>query len=300
MQVVVPPAAVADDHTVSIFVVNTTGMNGAPYPTYQYRAVHALKITSVLPNRGGIAGGEWPSIFGSGFLATTAVKVGGKPANFIVNSDYQITIQTPPMDVPFLYNVSVETASEVTPSTPASHYLYLGRPELRGMDHHLGLTSGGEQLTITGDQLIGVTGVDFGSIPVSFEVASNNSIITMVPACAAGTVVVTLHSTRGDSALTLGSLFTYRTPGTPLVTQVDANRGSTAGGETVVIHGSGFTGVASVRFGDTTPAVSFTIDSDEQITAIAPRRSVPALVNVFVDTSSGSNPNGPASWYLYR
>jgi hypothetical protein len=298
---IVPPSATPDDAVVSVVVTTPVGTSPSTSGNaYLYRTVHALSISSILPNRGGVAGGEWPSIYGSGFLATTAVKMGGKPVDYYVNSDYQITIQTPPMEVPYLYNVSVETATATTVSSPASHYLYLGPAELWGLDHHLGMTAGGDQLTIQGDQLLGVTAVDVGPSGAPFSIVDNHTIVATVPPCAAGTVVVTLRSPYGDSTLSLGSLYTYRTPGTPIVTEVVTNRGPLAGGGTVVIRGSGFAGAAGVRFDDATPATSFTVDSDTQITAVVPPRASAALVNVFVDNANGANPNGPTSWYLYE
>ncbi len=55
----------------------------------------------------------------------------------------------------------------------------------------------------------------------------------------------------------------------PTVTSISPTGGSIAGGTSVTITGTNFTGATAVRFG-TLDASSFTVDSDTQITAIAP------------------------------
>ncbi len=89
----------------------------------------------------------------------------------------------------------------------------------------------------------------------------------------------------------------------PTVKALSPRQGLAAGGNTVVITGTGFIGTTGVRFGATRPAASFTVDSDTQITAVSPAPAVvPAsstIVNVFVDTPGGSNGNGGAAWFTY-
>lgn len=53
------------------------------------------------------------------------------------------------------------------------------------------------------------------------------------------------------------------------ITAVVPTFGGTAGGTSVVLTGSGFTDATSVMFGDT-PATSFTVDTDGQVTAVSP------------------------------
>ena len=79
----------------------------------------------------------------------------------------------------------------------------------------------------------------------------------------------------------------------PVPLTATPNHGSTAGGTTVVIAGSGFTGttavglriVGFVNF----PAASFTVDSDTQITMVtAPDTYVPAAFDVYVTNPAGT------------
>ena len=83
----------------------------------------------------------------------------------------------------------------------------------------------------------------------------------------------------------------------PNVTDVDPNGGLITGGEEVVITGTSFTGATEVTFGGT-PATSFTVDSDTQITAIAPMHA-PGNVQVMVIKGSWESADTSADDYTY-
>jgi IPT/TIG domain-containing protein len=72
----------------------------------------------------------------------------------------------------------------------------------------------------------------------------------------------------------------------PKIAGVAPASGVQAGGATVVISGSGFTGTRSVRFGSAN--AGFHVDSDSQITATAPAVGTAGKVTVTVDGSGGS------------
>jgi hypothetical protein len=72
----------------------------------------------------------------------------------------------------------------------------------------------------------------------------------------------------------------------PVVSSISPNQGSESGGTSVIVTGTGFTSVVTVRFGAKT-ATSFTVNSSTQITAVAP--SGTGTVNVSVTTSGGTS-----------
>ena len=72
--------------------------------------------------------------------------------------------------------------------------------------------------------------------------------------------------------------------------------GSSAGGDTVVITGSGFTGATGVGF-DVTSAADMTVDSDTQITAISPAGT--GTVDITVTTPDGTSPASSADQFTY-
>ena len=82
------------------------------------------------------------------------------------------------------------------------------------------------------------------------------------------------------------------------VTALSPNFGPVAGGNTVDIIGSGFTGVTAVNFGFT-PATSFIFVNDGFITAVAPEASI-STVTVGVTTPLGTSPTSAGSYYAYQ
>jgi hypothetical protein len=87
-------------------------------------------------------------------------------------------------------------------------------------------------------------------------------------------------------------LYTY--VALPTLTAAVPNLGSASGGTTVVLTGTGLTGVTAVDFGGT-PATSFTVDSATQITAVAPAGTGTVQVTA---TTAGGTSNGVAYTYV--
>jgi hypothetical protein len=153
----------------------------------------------------------------------------------------------------------------------------LAAPTLHAFAPTKGLT--GIEVTITGTNFTGATGVAFGGVPaVSFTVDSDTQIRAIVPAGAAsGKVIVTAHSGI------VASLSSFEALNPPSLIAFNPTSGMP--GTEVTITGSGFTGATNVKFGDFA-ASSFTIESDTQIRAIVPTDAVSAKVTVV--TSNGT------------
>lgn len=84
----------------------------------------------------------------------------------------------------------------------------------------------------------------------------------------------------------------------PEVTLVSPPSGSIAGGDVVTITGKNLNGASAVEFGST-PAASFTVDSDTEVTATTPRGARPGKVDVSVKTIAGKNANTRFDDYVY-
>ena len=82
----------------------------------------------------------------------------------------------------------------------------------------------------------------------------------------------------------------------PVVTAISPLSGAGAGGTTVTVTGSGFTGATSVQFGASS-ASTMTIVSDTQITATSPAGS--GTVDVTVATPAGTSATSPADQFTY-
>jgi hypothetical protein len=164
-----------------------------------------------------------------------------------------------------------------------------GGPTVSNVSPSAGLIEGKTSVTITGANFTGATAVNFGTKPAaSFTVNSATSITAVSPAEPAGTVDVTVTTPEGTSAISSADHFTYVPPGpAPTVTKVSPATGPVAGGTSVTITGTNFSGVTAVKFG-ATAASSFIVNSATSITTIAP--AVPAgKVDVTVTTPNGTS-----------
>ncbi len=105
---------------------------------------------------------------------------------------------------------------------------------------------------------------------------------------------VTPAGTAGPTAVTIGAIggsvsagnFTYVAP--PVISGLAPTSGLAAGGTSVVITGTGFTGATAVQFG-ATAAASFVVNSDTQITAVSPAGSGSVTVGVTTPYGSGTS-----------
>ena len=85
----------------------------------------------------------------------------------------------------------------------------------------------------------------------------------------------------------------------PEVVSISPSFGSVTGGTVVTIAGKNFLNASAVQFG-ATPAASFTVDSDTEITATVPGVLRPGLVDVTVTTIAGENADTRFDDYVYR
>ena len=93
-----------------------------------------------------------------------------------------------------------------------------------------------------------------------------------------------------------GNSVTLTETGPPTVTGLSPGNGTPAGGTTVTITGTEFTGVTAVDFGSTA-ATSFTFVSESSITAVAPAGT--GDVAVTVTTPLGTSALSSADLYYY-
>jgi hypothetical protein len=158
-----------------------------------------------------------------------------------------------------------------------------------------GPEAGGTTVTITGTNFTGASAVKFGSTnATSFTVNSTTSITAMSPA-GTGTVDVTVTTSGGTSATSSADQFTYVVP--PAITQVKPIKGRSAGGTTVTITGTGFTGATAVKFG-TVDATTFKVSSDTIIKAVSPAETA-GTVDIRVTTPNGTSAITSADHYKF-
>ena len=194
-------------------------------------------------------------------------------------------------------------------------------PAVTGVSPATGSTVGGSTVTITGTGLAAATVVRFGGVAGTITADSGTRItVTSPPSIGtvdktvttaavtadsgtqitgtgtdtgSGTVDITVTTSVGTSHSTTADHYTYTAP-RPAVTGVSPDGGSTAGGTTVSITGTGLAGATGVRFGGV--AGTITADSSTQITVTSPPGA--GTVTVTVITPAGTSKT-TAGHYTY-
>jgi hypothetical protein len=170
-------------------------------------------------------------------------------------------------------------------------------PAITSVSPSSGSTTGGTPVTIKGSGFTGATGVAFGNVPATDVVVESSTKVTAVaPAQPAGLHNVYVTTPGGTSASVFGDLYTYLAP--PAITSVSPNSGPPAGGTSVTITGSGFTGATGVAFGNV-PATSLVVVSSAKITAVAPAQPA-GLHNIYVTTPVGTSAAVEGDLFAYN
>src|SRR5581483_9526491 len=124
----------------------------------------------------------------------------------------------------------------------------MAEPIVTGIDPSSGDPAGGTSVVISGSGFSGATDVGFGDADAADMSVDSDSQITAVSPGGSGTVDVTVITPAGTSETSAADQFTY--VGLPVVSGIDPSSGDPAGGTSVVISGSGFSGATDVGFGD--------------------------------------------------
>ena len=255
-------------------------------------------VTNVDPQFGLPAGGTSVTISGRNFTGATAVKFGSTDAaSFEVNSENAITAIAPAGTG--TVDVTVTTPEGTSTSSTADQFIYSAVPTLTKVSPGKGPATGDTTVTITGSNFIGATAVLFGSNDAtSFTVNSATKITAVSPAEPAGKVDVTVTTLGGTSAIVSKDHYSF----TPTVTGPSPNTGSTTGGTSMTISGTGFalgTTATSFQFGKT-KATSVNCTSTTECTVVSPAHEA-GIVDVHAVVNKVASPkNAPADQFTYE
>ena len=181
-------------------------------------------------------------------------------------------------------SVTLSSTNGGTGNTSNASLTVVPPPTVTSVSPNSGPTAGGTSVTITGTTFTGASSVTFGgTAAASFSVVNATTITATVPAGAAGTASVIVTTPSGSNAA--NTLYSW--VASPTVTSVDPGSGPTAGGNTVTITGTSFTGATAVAFAGTA-ASSFTVVNATTITATVPSGAA-GSASVIVTTPGGSN-----------
>jgi len=259
-------------------------------------------VTRIAPPTGTTEGGTTVTITGTGFTGATKVAFGTVAAtSYKVLSDTEITAVSP-AQAASIQNIHVTTPGGTSePVVAVDPFTYVTpAATVTGVTPPAGTTAGGTTVTITGTGFTGATSVAFGAVAAtSYTVVSDTEITADSPAQAASIQNIQVTTAGGISTpVAAVDTFTYKVP-VPAVTRIAPPTGTTSGGTTITITGTGFTGATKVAFG-TVAATSYTVVSDTDITAVSPAQ--PASTRYIIVTTAGgtSTPVAAVDQFTYR
>jgi hypothetical protein len=259
-------------------------------------------LNFVSPRSIPVSGGSIVSIVGVGFTNATRVQFGANrdATSFSIYDDQHILAIAPaiPAAQAGYVVVYVTTPKGTTINTSAAYLAYVAPPSVTSLAPRRGSTAGGDQITLTGARLASAFRVEIDGVQASFTVNSGTELVVTTPAHAAGSGQVKVWTPNGTSVTNLSTIYTYDTPGAPVVTATSPTSGPTAGGTAVTLTGTGFTGTTAVTVGGAPAA--FTVVSSTQIMLTTPARPTTGLVNIQVRRNLATSSASPWSWYTYR
>ena len=250
--------------------------------------VTALDIT---PDSGPVAGGQEVTIAGTGFAPGATVTFDDAAAtDVVVAADgTSITATTPAGDL----GPAVVTVTNPDGGATTLAYTYLadaapGAPTITELDPAQGPEAGGTTVTVTGTGLEGTTEVTFDGVPAEIVSVSPDGTSVVVTSPAGTGLAEVVVTAPGGVTTTAGDPFTYvaEDAEAPALTGVTPDSGPLAGGNTVVIGGTGLDGTTEVTV-DGVPAT--VVDAtDTSVTVVVPEGAAAGPVDVTVTGPTGT------------
>lgn len=214
-------------HAPGVVDVVVEHPNGDSQPgSITYVPVTTAVITSLSPDHGPSDGNPTITITGAGFSGTLFVLVEEAPVLFTVVSDSEITFTLPKArgTVP----VQVQTAVGV--SAPVT-FTYDPTLIVTDVSPASGSSTGGTEVTLTGECFTGAAGVTFGGSPAqSFTVVSDTTIRAIAPA-GSGVVSVGVQPSAACPEFLPGSGLNF--------TYIEATASTSADGPTATLADTG-------------------------------------------------------------
>jgi len=284
--------------TVDITVI-TPGGTSPTTSADQFTYLAAPSVSSISPSAGPIGGGTQITITGTDLGSASQVDfndgLGDDYLGTIVSyTDTQVIVTSPDWGYEATVDLVVTTPGGVSATTPADQFTYANPPSVSGLDISSGFTSGGDLVTITGNDFDGASTVNFGTTAGTI-IGNDGTQIQAISPSGAGTVDVTVVTPGGSSSTSSADQFTY-VPLAPVVEGLSQSTGAYAGGTTVTITGANLADASAVDFGDS--AGTIVIDAPTQIVVTSPA-GFAGTVDVTVATSGGTSDTSQVDQFTY-
>lgn len=248
--------------TVDVKVTNDDGQSATA--KYKYFAIPV--INNITPNEGPLSGNQEVKIEGQYFMNGVQVKFGENTATVVSTTPTKIVVKTPSAAQKGSVSVEVVNPDDTNALKPDAYSYILG-PEISSISPSEGLTTGNEEVTLTGYNFRPSAKVYFNNIEVSATYINDQTISIHTPSWnTAESVSVKVVNPDGQFHQ-LDQGYTYIWPA-PQIISVNPDKGLVTGGNIVNINGTNFLSGAKVYFDDT--LVSSTVYSSEEIRVQAP------------------------------
>jgi hypothetical protein len=257
-------------------------------------------VTSFTPVSGRASGGTSVQITGTNFQNGAIADFDGTDATSTTfHSATSLTAVTPAHAAG---SVTVTVRNLDTGSGSKSGFTFIPPPDVTGsLNPSFGPQAGGTVVTITGSGLQSGATVTFGGVAGTNVVVTGTTLTVTTPAHPTGdkpslSVPVVITNPDGQST-TVADGFTYNAPVSINLTAVAPPNGSTDGGTTVTLTGSGFSsGAVAVTIGGGA-ATNITVVNDTTVTARSAAHFQGA-VDVVVTISGASATKAGAFTYI--
>ena len=276
---VTTPRGVAVD-LVDVTVYNKNGV-GSQRRVFHYNA--DLRVTSITPATGTLAGGTSVTILGAGFTGATAVTFGALPAGtFSTDGDGRLIATTPPVAAGGAVDVTITTPSDSwTVKKGFTYYDPLGGFAIYAVTPHVARP--GDTVTLTGQGLNGALTVSIGGVSASVGAKTFSTAVITVPARGAAP----RKSNLVANAATLTGAFTWQLG----VSSIAPSNGPSAGGTAATLLGTALPADAVINVG-ALPATAVTLTGETSAALTTPRGSGGAPNDVWVH--EGGDPENEA------
>lgn len=279
----------ATNGAVDVVVTTTDGQTTTVTQGFTF-SYPAPLLVSVTPGSGYEVGGTSITLRGSNFRTAPTVSVGGVAATGVTFTSATEVSATTPAGTGVV-DVTLTNADGQT-TTLAQSFRYVPAPTLAAVSPSHGPVQGGTRITITGTNFQRGASVFVGGVPAfAVDVSSPTTATAVTNAARAGAADVRLVNPDAQAA-TLAGAYTYD-PG-PTIASLSPISGSTGGGTTITITGTGFLTGAQVLFG-TDAATSVTVNSPTELTAVTPARPV-GVVSVVVRNADNQSAELPRAY----
>ena len=269
--------------SVVVSVTNTDGKSAQGASSFTYVKPDAPTITSFAPAFGPADGGTDVTITGSGFASGVIVRFGPVAGTLLDATSTRLVVRTP-AHAKGLAPISVTNPDGQGVQLPNA-FTFRGKPPaVTSVSPSSGTSAGGTVVTIDGTDFDAGVSVSVDQLPAAVVSVTATRIRVTMPAHAPATVGLTITNPDSQLAWVPGA-FTYESDG-PAITSVLPAEGSTAGGTSVTIVGSGFSEGVSVRFDGV--AASVVSWSTDMITVLTPAHDAGAVSVLVMNADGGS------------